>query len=249
VRVAVCGSCVTRDAFNRRFNPDYRERFECVALSNQASLLSLAAPPLAVPPDALTELDAKAQAEVRQELGRTFTAELARTRPEFLGFDFFADVHFGCAYLAPWHRHLVTRNRWKIAQTAFYRDAHHADLPPTAPRYFARWTRAADRFVRTARQAAPEAAIILNKTQNALSFLDDDGRPQPFAQAAELAAGNTRWARLNSWFAGRHADAVISVLDADPISPADHPWGPFPVHYEMAYYQRFLAALDAIAHA
>ena len=39
--VAVAGSCLTRDNFNGRFNPEWRTYFEVVASANQSSIISL----------------------------------------------------------------------------------------------------------------------------------------------------------------------------------------------------------------
>ena len=58
VRVAVMGSCTTRDNFNSRFNPDYKQMWDCVLLQNQSSLLSIMAPPLEISEDQLGEVGA-----------------------------------------------------------------------------------------------------------------------------------------------------------------------------------------------
>jgi hypothetical protein len=55
-----------------------------------------------------------------------------------------------------------------------------------------------------------------------------------------------RWDRLNRAFAPL-ADATIDVFTDETISFAKHPWGKFPVHYELDYHAAFLSRLTAIA--
>lgn len=44
--VAILGSCVSRDNFNTRMNPNYKETFKVTLLQNQSSLVSAVADPL-----------------------------------------------------------------------------------------------------------------------------------------------------------------------------------------------------------
>jgi hypothetical protein len=234
---------VTRDVFNRRFSPNYRDLFECVLLANQSSLISLMSPPVDATTADLSGINEPAQRDVRADLTRSFLAEVVRLQPEYLIVDFFADVHFGCAVL---DGGIVTRNTWKILKTPFYRDTWKEDLPPRGRPYFERWDDAAARFVAHVRTHSPGTRIVLHAARNATSFRTAEDEVVPFGKAERFERMNARWDRLNGSFKDL-ADATIDVFTDDTISFAEHPWGKFPVHYEFDYHAAFLSKLSAIA--
>lgn len=245
VKVAVFGSCVTRDVFNRRFVPDYQDLFDCVALSNQVSLMSIVDDPLAVPDDALQEIDERARRDVRDELGRVFLAQLATLQPDYLIIDLFADVHFGAATIDPGV--VVTRNRWKTVKTDFYTTRRRSELAPDSPQYFARWALAADRFFELVAAATPRTKVVLHEARNVTRWRTADGGLETFGNAAALEAMNTRWRAMDAYLKERHADHSISIFTPDRVSSQTHPWGPFAVHYELDYHTTFAFKLARIA--
>ncbi|MGP5698730.1 DUF6270 domain-containing protein [Glutamicibacter arilaitensis] len=95
IKVAVIGSCVTRDIFNRTFNPGYKDLFECVALANQVSIVSLMSPPVPVDPEDLDGLEPRVHGEIVKEFSRHFLTELLETEPDYLLMDFRPDIVFG----------------------------------------------------------------------------------------------------------------------------------------------------------
>jgi hypothetical protein len=242
VRVAVFGSCVTRDVFNRRFSPNYRDLFDCVLLANQSSLISLMSPPVDATAADLTGINEPAQRDVLADLTRSFLDDVVRLQPEYLIVDFFADVHFGCSVL---DGGIVTRNKWKILKTPFYRDTWQRDLQ-RGRAYFERWDDAAARFVAHVRTHSPSTRIVLHAARNATSFRTAENEVVPFAKAERFERLNQRWDRFNGAFQDL-ADATIDVFTDETISSVEHPWGKFPVHYEFDYHAAFLSKLTAIA--
>lgn len=243
VPVAVLGSCVTRDVFNSRFNPHYRELFECVVTGNQMSLVSLVEPPLDVEPDVLGELDAVALRDALGDLNRTFWQDLAATQPEYLLLDFFADVHFGCAELQGGR--IVTRNRWTVLRTEFYRSAWVRDIPPDSDDYFDHWTTALAATLERVARLSPGTSVILHDTRNVMSYRRADGLAVEFGNADELERMNLRWKRMNAHAKKVHGLPSLKAMRKTTISAEDHPWGPFPVHFELAYHAAFLTQLTA----
>jgi hypothetical protein len=59
--------------------------------------------------------------------------------------------------------------------------------------------------------------------------------------------GNAFWARLNQHATDAYGWDRIDLRPEWYISFDQHPWGPFPVHYTMEYYHRFLAELHRVA--
>ena len=243
VRIAVFGSCLTRDVFNRRFSPHYKDLFDCVLLANQTSLISLMSPPVDDTGADLSNLDALGEREVRADLRRSFLVDLERLEPDYLIVDWFADVHFGCAVL---EGGIVTRNRWKTVRTPFYQQTWREDIVPRGAAYRERWEEAARQFVAEVRRRSPRTRIVLHAAQNATAFRTAQGDIVPLASADQFARMNKRWQRLNASFAGL-ADATIDVFHDEVVSFEEHPWGRFAVHYELSYHAAFLSKLTALA--
>jgi hypothetical protein len=248
VRIAVLGSCVTRDLFNRTFNPHYRDLFDCVVLGNQMSLISLMSAAVDVAPEDVAVLDDLGRREVLAEASRAFLGELVRARPEYLIIDLFADVHFGCFEVDGKY---LTRNRWKILKTGFYQQAATTDLLPLADRgaYLEVWRRSVDAFLEFMRTHLPETRLVVHRSRNATRFATPEGAVRDLGGGADLRAMNEWWDVLDDELVRRGIDRVIDVFTPDLISFQAHPWGPFPVHYTLDYHARALSRLTQIVLA
>ncbi|MFC8731644.1 DUF6270 domain-containing protein [Luteimicrobium sp. NPDC057192] len=243
IKVAVFGSCVSRDVFNRRFSPNYKDLFDCVLLSNQSTVVAQTSPPIDASTVDLSGIKDWEQKQVAADLTRSFVPSLREAQPEYVIVDFFGDVHFGCALLDDG---VVTRNRWKIVHTPYYKETWRQDLPPDAPEYMDRWLDASHRFADTIREAVPDAKIVLHEARNATHYRTDEGDLKPLHDVPKIRRMNERWARMNDHFRPL-ADHAVDVFTDETVSFAGHPWGKFPVHYELDYHARFLSRLSAVA--
>lgn len=254
--VAVLGSCISRDNFNSRFNPDYRVRFTCPLHQNQTSLISLMSTPIVQPWAPTTEMNDYDRWNVATELDKSFLTEVVALQPDYLLLDFFADAYFGVARLDTGEH--VTDNRWKLRHTDLYRSWKDADrltrlrLVRDAEAYLPLWREAFDAFVRFARERLPRTALVLHRGRFTDSIrLPGSAAPESLREHRDakrripVERSNRRWAQLDDYAAGR-VDAVIDLTDVDYPTFPDHPWGPFYVHYGLDYYPRFLAQLAAI---
>ena len=255
VRVAVMGSCTTRDNFNSRFNPDYKQMWDCVLLQNQSSLLSIMAPPLEISEDQLGEVGAFTRDVVRSDFTKEFLDRIVELAPDYLVMDFFGDIHFGCLRVEGGT--LVTDNRWHLWKTAYYqslKDAgklDHLRIQDDVEAYVALWTDAYDRLVAHLRTHLPDLRLVVHRGYNTHQVLVDGTKVMPLREFKNLRRlqvkkMNKLWARLD--------DYAVEAGDADEIdltgrgytSFDDHPWGAFYVHYTMDYYRDFLAQLNLI---
>lgn len=254
--VAVCGSCITRDNFNSRFNPEHRRWYSVVAQSNQSSMIALMSPPVepeVTDADGLSAYDAW---NVRSDLSRSFLAELVETQPDYLLLDFFGDLHFG-VLLLPDGRY-VTDNRWKLHQTAQHARWTAAGgteviTPGSDPeRYFALWTEAMDAFAAFVAEHCPRTTVVVHRGfYAAKTVTGPTGMPtsvRRYSRLGRLKVGraNTFWARLDDHAVTAYGWDQIDLRPERYTSTADHPWGAFWVHYTLDYYPRFLAELHLI---
>lgn len=243
--VAVFGSCVTRDNFNRTFNPEYKELFDCVALADHVSLVSLMAPPVTVDVEKLDGLSPRLLQKLRREFSRAFLTELRETQPDYLILDFWPDLIFGFADLDG--AGVITHNAWSTVKTKFYSDhtVHHFRPDKDRNAFFDRWKDAADDFFEFAAEAIPNTRIVVHSARNVSSWVDRNGSVQDFNPWAMTM--NKHWSDMDAYVLEHHSPLRIDVISADTKSFEDHPWGKFPVHYTFDYHGRFLARLSEIA--
>ncbi|MBW9214115.1 hypothetical protein KV102_04605 [Mumia sp. zg.B53] len=261
--VAVFGSCITRDCFNSRFNPGYKDTYRCELLQNQMSLISLMSEPVLEewqPTRAMSEYDLW---NVRTEFSKEFLDRVVRLQPEYLIVDFFGDAHFGCVRLDDGR--YVTDNRWKVRHTDLYDRLRVAGRLEQVKgredpdRYFALWSEALDRFAAFVRDHLPRSKVVVHHGHHtAWLDLPDRTRPVPLRgrhrkerrlHKIDVEAANALWRRMDARAVEVLGAAAIDLTDEVFPTYDEHPWGPFYVHYPTDYYQRFLAELHKIVVA
>lgn len=249
-RVAIVGSCITRDLW-----PVRGDALENVLYVSRTSLPSLFAPPVegfrpaAKPPGGLRNHQHKA---LVADLTKTALARLVAFRPTHLIFDFI-DERFDLLSVGGT---VVTRS-WELeasgylAQRALKRARRIPRLSPACEQL---WMDGAAQFAAFVR-ATPlrDARLILHTARWAEQVVDRQGAVQPLADVEVLPGEPTEIGRQNALLA-RYEAAFTDLMppmarvDAggERIADADHQWGLSPFHYAPGYYAavwRQLAAL------
>ncbi|MET0694506.1 MAG: DUF6270 domain-containing protein [Propionibacteriaceae bacterium] len=256
VRIAVMGSCITRDNFNSRFNPDYKQMYETVLMQNQSSVIALMSEGFALTDEELGEATAYDRWNVVTDLSKSFLTELAELQPDYLLVDFFGDVHFGV--LDPGDGRWVTNNRWKLWATPYYQALKAAGplrtltLQRDTDAYLELWRESFDRFVAHVRRVAPDTEIIVHRGRNTSTLLRAGERtPVSLQQNSKLVKidvprYNQLWRELDDYAVASTGSASIDLTGREYPTMSDHPWGAYYVHYSMDYYEDFLTALNRI---
>lgn len=254
--VAVFGSCTTRDNFNSRFNPDYKTRYDVRLAANQTSVITMMSPPLDTdftPTRPMSEYD---QWNIRSDLSREFLPLLADLKPDYLILDFFADIHFGVLRLEDGR--YLTNNRWKTWRTDLYQRLKETNgfervrIFDDPDDYFTLWAEALERFAAFVAEHCPDTKVVVHCGFNTDELVPPGTtRPVPLrafkkGSRIDVPVANRLWARLDDHAVSTYGWDAIDLRDEGYLTDADHPWGPFYVHYTMDYYHRFLAELDVI---
>jgi hypothetical protein len=257
IRIAVLGSCITRDSFNSRFNPEYKLAYEAVLMQNQSSIISVMSEAVDVPADQIAAGSAYDRWNVRTDLSKEFLGQVVELAPDYLVLDFFGDIHFGVLDLGDGR--YITNNRWKLWPTPYYKRLQDADAPPRWLRidqdtdeYVRLWRSAYDRLVEYVRRVLPGTAVVVHRGHNTdllslpgagrLTSLSKSGR----VKALDVPLLNRLWSELDDYAVSSTGFDEIDLTGKQyPTSP-DHPWGAFYVHYSMDYYPDFLAALGML---
>lgn len=242
-RVAIHGSCVSRDNFNTQFNADYKDRYTVTLLQNQSSIVSSAAPPLSGIEDQISELNDWSRTTVLNDCSKNFLSRYRESKEGIVIFDNFADVRFGYSEILDTR---VTHNVWQIGNSRFeqnfkgIKDHKPAD---NIRAYLPVYRKSLKHVIKIIRRANPEAIIILNCARAASDEVSEAG----------LTRGKYRMSRFNGAWAALDKAFMEIVPECRPITVshdrivgwAGHPWGPGYVHYVPEFYNEFLEKLGA----
>ncbi|MET4094711.1 DUF6270 domain-containing protein [Arthrobacter sp. UYCu712] len=245
IKVAVFGSCVTIDNFNRTFNPGYKDLFECVAMADHVSMVSLMSDPINVDPATLDGLETRIFDKLQREFSRAYLSELKDSQPDYLVMDFWPDLIFGFARLGGGE--YITNNAWSTVNTMFYK-AQEADVCRINSRtdeFMTVWTAAVDRFMAYIQEECPHTRVVVHRSRNVGSWLDNSGATHDFSPWA--ASMNRHWEAMDDHLSANYEVDCIDVMPEGLQSFEGHPWGKFPVHYTFDYHALFLARMAQIA--
>lgn len=253
-RVAVAGSCVSRDVFNTSFTPEYGSHVDLVASVYQSALPSLVrgervnqAVPEAIMPNY--------EEVIRREYSGRNISELVNARPDLLIVDLYADIQFGVTKI---DEKYVTRNH--MAFTALQdADIYFSDTEKKFPfkgrfegytspgnTYYQLAKRSIIRLVNHLHTESPKTKIILNSPRFATSYIKSNGEERAYQDMDRLIKKNKCWSDLDEMFKKLIDCENISYPENMLLGQELHQWGLNPVHYTDDYYKYFWRELQAI---
>ncbi|MBA3927477.1 DUF6270 domain-containing protein [Listeria rustica] len=256
-KIAVLGSCATRDNFNSIFNADYKKKFECVLMQNQSSIISMASKKRENPvvsADGFSEYDEWC---VRSDFTKEFFDHLAKLQPDTIIVDLFGDAHFGVLEVEPGE--YVSNNRWKLWRTAYYKDVlkgkvEELSIDKNREQYMELWKKSWDIVLDKLKKASPKSKIILHKIKNVKEYYNFDDNRFDIATSGKVKNVNVDY--YNELLNEMHtyinkSDRSIKTIDLfkdkkEFLSFDEHPWGLFYVHYTMDYYPLFMNKLISL---
>lgn len=254
--VGVIGSCMTRDNFNRRFNPDYGAWYRVSTDTNQPSFISLMAAPTPIGEADVAALGPGNSRRMLDDFGKRVPPRIAASPPDYLLVDFSGDIRYGAIGLDGdrWitNYHHVLGNVPAYAAQAATRTPRKLRLERDTDEYVARWTEAVERFARLVREAAPETTVILHRGHHTRRLLlPGSGRPVPLGRhrsVTRIDPGrmDELWTRLDDHAAALQGWRTIDLRGREYPTSDAHPWGAGYLHYSPDYYRDFLAALNAV---
>lgn len=236
--VSVIGSCVSRDNFNSRLSPNWKEYWRLGPVFYQSSLVSLMASPLEVGSDMFSDLDTHSRDVTSADFTKNFLSDLGESDPDVVLVDLFADVRFGTIQVGDsW----VTNNEWKLTRSSDFRQlspGSPVNMLIDADRYLNLFRDASRRFATYMHSHLPKSRVVLNRARNIELHrgLNNQGGKFNLKLVREW---NAAWALLENVFSEHCGSILLDPVGSDLQGAVNHPWGPGPVHYEKEYYDRF----------
>ena len=249
-RVAIVGSCITRDLWRFRGESGTDLMYIC-----RTSLPSFMAQPLAgfrpraTPPRGLKPMPHRA---LVADITKTALADLVAWRPTHLLFDLI-DERFDLLAAGD---SLVTHS-WELEASGYLQQRAFRGARPLARLSAATdriWREAAMEFAALVR-ATPlrNASLILHSAQWATQSHTAGGQPVLIegaeilpGRAADIAAHNALLTRYETAFVAAMPPMVRVAAPEHRLADPGHPWGLSPFHYVPEYYAAIWRQLEQL---
>ena len=249
-KIAVIGSCVSRDGFNSNFVKDYKKYYKCVLAQNHMSMISLMAQPIPhKPPGQLEgEITDFNKQILMTELTKSVWDSLEIHMPEYVILDFYADVYFGIREVG---NSYITNKTWLFKKTPFYSTLdlrNTMNLNSNYERYMQLWKNSIDEFMETMTTRFPHIKIIVNKVHFTDYYVSkEDNELKKISETGVYKKIDVD--EVNGWLDDFYAyfeeNYNVDYLNYDKeyYSDENHIWNFFYVHYTQEFYDDFTKKL------
>lgn len=257
IKLAVWGSCYSRNAFSAEYNPEWRDIFSIEHNYFWPSLFSIASNPVTlIEPASFLGEGMDNAGNVRRELKKTAIEELKQCQFDYFLLDFYADAVAGvrrftdgtCVGQGPafcpnaklmWeYEEIIQKNTGKFD----YRDKQ----------YFEEWKKSCDIFCERLKEIGCDKKVILVEGYFNTKFIDGESGVREYHKKRingklvdrDFLNGKEKlWKQMNQYFVGRLPDTVIlNISQYHYFADWNHRLqGPH--HFERNYYKTFLAEL------
>lgn len=247
-RIAIFGSCISRDSFNSSFNPNYKDFFEVSVFQNQVTFLSI----MSHRAQAMSVSDSTLKSNydkqtLKAEMNNDFFDKLSIEKPDFLIIDLFADVYFGAVDLGENNYFTDNVKYFHIPELKSYRKIKPYDEFST---YFSIWKEKAALFFEKLSLLAPNTKIFIVKTLFMDTFEDgtslNEVRREKNIMAFDITILNMIYSSMLNHVTQNFKVDVLDMTTAIYRLDKQHPWGQLYVHYESKYYHDFFNKLQKI---
>ncbi len=257
--LAIIGSCVTREAFITRNNPEYKDSYEVGALSWQTSLVSFMSAPVvpamarAIVPSA--RMNENNTSTMTRDLEKTDRAEIEALKPDYLVFDLYADVRYGIAQLLDSY---ITNNSNGFRKTDYFtagKGFTTLHMMGDTAAYMQILKDALDTFFAWTKEHLPHTRIVMHAFHYTsyyreggvdLNFIKSHGDTSRDNLYRRLLQENGKYDELYSYIQEKFAPLTIDNRDKSYYGDAEHPYGRTPWHFGRPFFTDFMADLDRI---
>ncbi|WP_088012307.1 DUF6270 domain-containing protein [Gottfriedia acidiceleris] len=244
IKIAVIGSCVSRDIFNSKFIPYHKELFEVVSTAWQTSFTSLVAKPVELSTE---DLDTGGRLRdhrwntLLRDLSKEPLKEILESMPEYIIIDFFADVNYGYVKLDQSEDHFLSNNPNGFRKTKFYKTKKCGktyDIHKNA-RFLEFFYKGFGKFYQIIKEQLPETKLIINGFFEAFGYIGDEKYPVRYdiGTQQKVKENNTRYLEIYESIRKDFPDIdIIDMNQKTYFGDPNHPFGNHPYHMTKEYY-------------
>lgn len=234
--VGVFGSCVTRDLFNSKFCPNYKQYFKVVTDSQRSTIISFMADPVQIDFEDIKIDNPVSMRLLKEDFLKNKRFELFQIQPEYYVFDINFDVIFGIIILDDGN--IITNNMWNLPLTSFYKKSNEwkkLTIFDNPTEYFSLFKDNVELFFDFLESNCPNMKIILNSFRNNYYYLDDNNRIKADDTFKQYSLKRNKYINKLETYIIDNYDIEI-LYTKDYFIDKDHLWGFSSHHFEKRYY-------------
>lgn len=254
-KIAVLGSCVSRDLFNSHFVPNYKEFFEVTMDAQRTSIISLMQNPIVLDKKLLdiypiTRKNNSRTKYITHDLNKIFLEHLIENDEiNYLIMDNYFEFLFGILYF---DNNIITNNFWDLPETEFYKNISNKlslNISKNFEEYYCIWTKYCNLFFKFLTLYCPNVKVILNQARETDKVMKSDGTSyinSDFTKTKNVA--NPLLEKLDSYIMNNFNVKVLKFDYENTFSEEDHIWGFAPMHYNNNYHKSLFYKLRNIVN-
>lgn len=252
IKIAVIGSCVSRDGFNSKFVKNYKEFYQCVLSQNHMSMISLLSDPIPFMPKKLDgDITDFNKQILMTELTKGVWDSLKIQNPDYLILDFYPDIYFGVRKVG---ESFITDKTPLFRKTPLYLTLDLKDsvkIENNYDEFMELWKNSVNVFMDRISTEFPNLKIIVNKIHFTDFFISkESGELKRISETGFCRKVNVE--QINLWldefykYFEDNYDVSYLEYEKDYYSEEDHIWDLFYVHYTKDFYQDFTTKLLSV---
>ena len=249
IKVAILGSCISRDNFNSQFNSNYSMFFKCVLHQHQSTFLSIMSDPIPFKEDSYTNTFRDFDKWVlRTECTKEFLPLLKERQPDYLLIDLYGDVYSGVHRLG--ENTFITDNpkysRYQQIQSA----CEKLRIDTDTEAYMQLWKEKVNLFFEYLYEHNKSTKVILVRTRFNDKLADgrnlNEIRANLKLRTIDIHRINSLLDKMENYILDNYKIGSLDMTDKQYLIAPNHAWGPFYCHYTSDFYHDFFNKLQSI---
>ncbi len=246
--IAIIGACCSRDLFNSKFIPNWKDYFDVAYYSFQTSIISLMSAQVPYNRKLLNYEGDNFSKWYRdilvKEFDKSFLTDLISINPDNILIDFYSDVVNGIIEIAP--NTFVTqrlKDQQNNASFDIYRDKRLLTIANDEEEYLVLWKKSVDEFFNFIKENIPNAKIFINNIRFSNTLRTEDGESVPYGNK-DVDFYNRVYQTLLEYI--KEQNYNVTIIDLEKTYDIDKNYifgGPWVVHYVSEYYYDLLNVL------
>lgn len=247
IKVAVSGSCFSRQMFNSRdfFNPDYKSFYECGLTAYHFSFCSMFSDKIKYDSaDLVGEFQSDLNAHGASHFNKDIIKRLREYAPDYLVIDNY--VNISAALIKTGDNQYIDENYYLVDTPAFKKLHVKKRIAAQSEEHFRLFEQAVDKLKTVLPDIIDEDHIVLVRTHPAINKLDE-GKITEWESSQIIKYRRAIWKRYDSRFLQAFPRAkVIDMRDESYVSERSQYFKFAPSHFGSKYYRDMLAKFNEI---
>lgn len=248
IKIAVLGSCASRDIFNSKFIADYKDFYECVSTAWQASVISFMSERLWFEENQKgfkKEISKHQRNTTNRDISKKYRDEFIETQPDYILFDIYTDVKYG---IVKTKDRYLTNNPNGFRKSVYYQDAHYEKSLDMFEdeEYMALFYSNFSKFIDWVNINLPNCKVLITKFSETFSYMTKENYPVNFKpeMCETIAKVNKKYDEIYDKLSSDYEIPFLDMQTKTYFADYNHIHGLKPYHYTQQYYDDLFNSLN-----